>query len=226
MINNNDITNIIKESDIAFNKGDYIVALELLESTLSKDITNVETNYRIGIILTKIKEYNQAIKHFNVIIENQYKFIHLPHVLTMKGFAQSQINDFKGAKNSLIESLKYDGNNLKALSILSFIHYRAKEYDIALRIYDKILEIDPDNDNALNSKGFILIETGQNIDDGLELCKKAYEINPNSPSVLDSIGWGYYKKGDLENSALYIKRAFELMPQSKEIKAHLVKIIS
>lgn len=217
-----EINKLIQKSDKLFEQDNYIDAIEVLRSALSKDPANMETNYRLGIILNKIEKYKDAIKHFDIILsENDYKFIHHSHVLTLKGYAQSKIKDLKGAKESLTKALLYDGNNTKILAILSYIHYVAKEFDISMRIYDRILAIDENNVTALNSKGFILIETEKNIDKGLKLCKKAYEINPNFPAVLDSIGWAYYKKGEIETCLTYLKRAYELLPQNKEIKYHL-----
>ncbi|MFW5800346.1 MAG: tetratricopeptide repeat protein [Spirochaetota bacterium] len=222
----NNISLQIKESQVLFNKGDYISSLEVLQSVLKEDPTNFQINYNLAIVLIKMEEYEKAINHLDVITNNEYQFIHYNHTLILKGYTQAMMNDLKGAKKTLSLSLKYDGKNMKALSILSYIHYLAKEYDVALRIYDRILEIDSKNSTALNSKGFILIETDKNIDEGLELCKKAYKINPNSPAILDSIAWAYYKKGNIDNSLTYIKRAFELSPNNPEIKQHLKKIIS
>lgn len=219
------ISNLIKESDSAFSKGNYLSAIEFLQDSLLEDPTNMESHYRLGIILIRLEKYKDAIKHFDLIIKSEYQFLYISHVYTLKGFAQSQINDLKGAKKSLTNSLKYGGNNIFSLSILGYIHYIAKEYKVALRMYDNILNMDASNYNALNSKGYILIESDTNVDKGLEFCLKAYTINPNSPSVIDSIGWGYYKKGNLKKSTTFIKRAYEMQPNSKEIKYHLRKVI-
>ncbi len=221
-----EINELIKKSDYLSKNEDYLKAIEVLQSALSKDPSNMETNYRLGIMLNRLERYEDAIKHFDEILsEKNYKFIYHSHVLTLKGFAQSKINDLKGAKESLTQALMYDGNNTKILSILSYIHYVAKEYDVAMRVYDRILSLDKDNITALNSKGFILIESEKDIDKGLELCKKAYEINPNSPAVLDSIGWAYYKKGDVDTCMTYLKRAYEILPKNKEIKFHLRTVV-
>jgi tetratricopeptide (TPR) repeat protein len=225
MIENKKLLNIINQSDKAYNSGHYISSLELLEDALSKDPDNFEIHYRIGILLSKIEEYNKAIKHFDTILESKYQFVHYTHVLTLKGYAQTMINDLKGAKESLTKSLKYDGDNLKTLLILSFIYYKIKEYDVALRIYDRVLNIDSKNVTALNSKGYILIISKKDIEKGISLCMNAYGINPNSPAILDSLGWGYYKLDDIDKASLYIKRAYELLPQNPEIRYHLRNIL-
>jgi tetratricopeptide (TPR) repeat protein len=223
--NKKNIPKLITQSDKAYNNGDYISSMEILEKALSNDPTNIEIHYRIGILLSRMGEYKKSIKHLDTVLDSEYKYVYHPHVLTLKGFAQTQINDLKGAKESLTESLKYEGENLKTLSILSFIHYQAKEYEVSIRIYDRILLINPNHFTALNSKGYIFIETEKDIDKGIELCEKAYRINPNSPAVLDSLGWGYYKKKDWEKSTLYIKRAYEILPKNSEIRYHLRTIL-
>ncbi len=221
MIEKKNILNLINKSDKANNSGNYISSLEFLEDALSKDPENLEIHYRIGILLSRMKEYNKAINHFNTVLESKYQFVYHAHVLTLKGYAQTMINDLKGAKESLTESLRYDGENLKTLLILSFIHYKAKEYEIAIRIYERILNIDSNNFTALNSKGYVLIITEQNIQSGISLCKNAYDIDPNSPAVLDSLGWGYFKLNDIDKASLYITRAYEILPHNPEIRYHL-----
>lgn len=221
---NEDISKLIKESDIAFAKGDYIKAIELLQSSLGEDPTNMETHYRLGIILSKMEKYEDSIKHLDVILDNEYQFLHLIHVITLKGYALTKLYRFKEAKQCLTAALKYEGKDTNILSMLAFMHYKTKDYDVAERIYDKILKIDNNNFTALNSKGFMLIDTKKDIEKGLEYCRKAYDINPDSPAVLDSIGWAYYKLGEIEKSATYLKRAFEILPNNKEIKSHLRSI--
>lgn len=226
MINKNEeISSLLKEGEKAYKSQQYIHSLELFKKALDKDPDNVEISYHMGILLVKMGEYRQAVDYFDKILDSSYQFIYHVHILNLKAYALSQLNEFKSAKAVLEEVLRYNGNDIKALSILSYIHYKAKEYDVALRIYNRILKIDGNHFNTINSKGFLLIYTEKNIDKGLELCKKAYQLNPNSPAVLDSLGWGYYKKGDLDKSLTYIKRAFELLPDNREIKMHMLKIV-
>jgi Flp pilus assembly protein TadD len=51
------------------------------------------------------------------------------------------------------------------------------------------------------------------------------EIKPQNPAYLDSLGWAYYKSGDVKEARVWLKRAFDAAPNEKEIKEHL-KIVT
>ena len=55
---------------------------------------------------------------------------------------------------------------------------------------------------------------------GLRLCRKAVDARPQNPAYLDSLGWAYYKSGDLIEARTWLRRALELAPKEKEIQKH------
>ncbi len=60
----------------------------------------------------------------------------------------------------------------------------------------------------------------------MQYVKKALRLNPDHPSYLDSLGWGYYKLGNYEKAVETLKKAFELAPDAIEIKEHIRKILN
>jgi tetratricopeptide (TPR) repeat protein len=73
----------------------------------------------------------------------------------------------------------------------------------------------------LNYLGYLYIEENRKIDKAIGLIQRALEIKPGNGAYLDSLGWAYFKKGDLEKAFLNIKRASELIPMDPTIKEHL-----
>lgn len=53
---------------------------------------------------------------------------------------------------------------------------------------------------------------------------QALKLSPNNPSVLDSLGWLYFKKGEYNKSLETLKQAAEIMPDA-EIAAHLGEVM-
>jgi Flp pilus assembly protein TadD len=60
---------------------------------------------------------------------------------------------------------------------------------------------------------------------GLRLCKKAVDKKPQSPAYLDSLGWAYYKNGELLEARTWLRRAMDLSPQEKVIKEHFKALL-
>jgi tetratricopeptide (TPR) repeat protein len=48
-------------------------------------------------------------------------------------------------------------------------------------------------------------------------------MNPDSPAIIDSMGWVLYKLGDYGGARDYLERAYRL-EQDPEIAAHLVDV--
>jgi len=87
-----------------------------------------------------------------------------------------------------------------------------------------ILDQDPDNAIALNALGYTLTTRTDRYDEAYELIKKAYELAPDNPAIMDSMGWIYFKRGELEKALELLTKAHDLLPDP-EIAAHLGEVL-
>lgn len=87
-----------------------------------------------------------------------------------------------------------------------------------------ILEIDPENANALNALGFTLADHNLRLDEARSFIEQAYALNSDDPAIMDSMGWVNYRVGRLSEAESYLRKAFELMPEA-EIIGHLVEVL-
>ena len=89
----------------------------------------------------------------------------------------------------------------------------------------KTFALKKDNYNAMNTLGYILIDSEIDIDKGIELVKTALQKDPNNPARLDSIGWGYYKKGNYRLAHDFLRKAYTIAPKEQEIINHLKLVL-
>ena len=87
-----------------------------------------------------------------------------------------------------------------------------------------ILEEEPDNAIALNALGYTLTVHTERYDEAYDYIMRAYELAPDNPAIIDSVGWIYYKKGDLDQALTYLTEAYEALPDP-EIAAHLGQVL-
>jgi tetratricopeptide (TPR) repeat protein len=73
----------------------------------------------------------------------------------------------------------------------------------AIASYRDALKADPNNTYALNNLAFALADTGQDLDDALRMALSAQRLTKDDPTVDDTLGWVYLKKG-LTGSALQV----------------------
>ena len=84
-----------------------------------------------------------------------------------------------------------------------------------------IIDRDPNNATALNALGYSLANlSSSRLDEAEQLVKRALELEPDDPAIIDSYGWIMLLKGNINEAVAQLERAFELT-QDHEIAAHL-----
>jgi len=98
---------------------------------------------------------------------------------------------------------------------------RNGQFEEASGIFEKIIELSPDNDQALNYLGYMLAEEGVRLEYARGLIRRALDIEPENGAYLDSYGWVLHKLGDYREALEYLLRAYELMPDDPVIVEHI-----
>jgi tetratricopeptide (TPR) repeat protein len=95
------------------------------------------------------------------------------------------------------------------------------QYTEAAVNYQKALEIRPDNPSALNNLAYNWLEQKQHLDEAEKLLLKAYALRPKDHSILDSLAWCYYLKGDFLKAEKYAEKSVDFMPNDPITNEHL-----
>ena len=98
---------------------------------------------------------------------------------------------------------------------------RAKQWPKAEADLKKSLELYPDQPHVLNYLGYSWIDQGVNLDEGMRMIKRAVEQRADDGYIVDSLGWAYYRLGDMDEAVKHLERAVELKPEDPTINDHL-----
>ncbi len=98
---------------------------------------------------------------------------------------------------------------------------RLKEWDKAELSFKKSLELDPNRAVVLNYLGYSWVDQGINLDEGLDMIKKAVEMRPDAGFIVDSLGWAFYRLGRYKEAASELEKAIEMMPNDPVVNDHL-----
>ena len=96
--------------------------------------------------------------------------------------------------------------------------------DAAVRDLRRVLELKPDDANAMNALGYTLADRTEHHAEALELIKKAMTLKPDEPAIMDSFGWVQYRLGHLDAAEAELRTAYEKQPDA-EIAAHLGEVL-
>ncbi|MDP3694819.1 MAG: tetratricopeptide repeat protein, partial [Desulfocapsaceae bacterium] len=70
----------------------------------------------------------------------------------------------------------------------------------AIANMEKVVELQPDHIDALNYLGYTWAENNTHLEKALEYIKKAIALKPDNGYILDSLGWVYFRMGELEKA--------------------------
>ena len=98
--------------------------------------------------------------------------------------------------------------------------YKKADEDLLLS-----LRINPDDAYVLNYLAYSWLERDYQIDEAIEMLKKAYALRSNDPYIIDSIGWAFYLIDNYTEAEKHLKRAVELMPEDPTVNDHYGDIL-
>jgi tetratricopeptide (TPR) repeat protein len=86
---------------------------------------------------------------------------------------------------------------------------------------EAILAREPRNVEALNFAGFVAADHVQDLPRAIKRLQAAMALSPGTGGVVDSLGWAYFKAGDLTHAGAFLEQAGRLEPGDPEILSHL-----
>jgi tetratricopeptide (TPR) repeat protein len=98
---------------------------------------------------------------------------------------------------------------------------RLKDWPQAEADLKKALELSPDESPVLNYLGYTWVDQSQNLKTAMDYIRKAVKLKPDDGYYIDSLGWAYYRLGNIQSAVEHLERAVELKPDDPVINDHL-----
>lgn len=155
--------------------------------------------------------FEQALKHF-------------PDDATLWAFYGNNLQQqemYEPAIAAFRKTLELDSTNRTALAGLPVIYESLKMYARCDSVYELAVKRLPDNALILNNFGYSLSERNIRLQEALKMAQKAVSIEPENAAYLDTIGWIYFKLGQLKKAAEYIRKAVDSGEASAVVLEHL-----
>jgi len=106
----------------------------------------------------------------------------------------------------------------------AFLYERMDRVDDSLRELEALLKENPDDPVALNALGYTLADRTDRYEEAYGYIKRAYDLAPDNPAIVDSMGWVEYRMGRNEAAIEHLRRAWTLS-RDPEIAAHLGEVL-
>jgi tetratricopeptide (TPR) repeat protein len=104
------------------------------------------------------------------------------------------------------------------------MYERMKNFPAAEAEFRKVLDMNPDNDAALNYLGYMLADRNVRLEEARDMISKAVAHEPNSGAYLDSLGWVYFRLNKLPEAEDKLREALRYMSRDPTVHDHLAEV--
>jgi tetratricopeptide (TPR) repeat protein len=101
---------------------------------------------------------------------------------------------------------------------------RIDKLDVMEADLRKVIKMKPDYAHAYNALGYTLAEKTDRLVEARDLIEKAYKLAPEDPFIEDSLGWVFYRMGQVNVALKHLQTAYSNRPDP-EIAAHLGEVL-
>jgi len=194
---------------------------EVLEDSQEK----VELDYHIGLTLTKLRKYDEALLHLEQVVNSHNSVLHIFQSRMILGYIYSITKRYRLAEFEFNKLIEEGAQSPQIYASLGYINFAQNKIEQSVKFYKKSIKIDSNYPNAINSLGFIYADKGIDPAEAIILCKKAVNIKPENAAYIDSLGWAFYNNNQFSEARSYLRKALDLAPGNKEIASHMKKIL-
>ncbi|MDR0400404.1 MAG: tetratricopeptide repeat protein [Treponema sp.] len=181
---------------------------------------NAELSYYLGLCHTKLAHYEDALLYLDQVISTGQNVLRSYQCRMMLAYIYMVTRKTKMAEFELTRLQKSGFESVQLYTTLAYASWAQQNVKAAVAYYERALDMDGNNTTALNGLGYILVETNSDLIRGLRLCRRAVDKKPQNAAYLDSLGWAYFKTGEVLAARTWLRRAIDLAPREKEIRDH------
>lgn len=204
---------------------DFQSAVRLCETRLEKNPEEAFTLNLLGSVYLAQKEFDRAVTYFKKAIEVNPEwgmpYNNLAKVYLVQNKKDSAVTELKAA-------LAQDKANTFAWQLLGQIYESDKDYANAAQLYKEAFTAVPTLWAAANNYAFIQSEffnDTADLTEALTHARNALKLKPGEPIILDTLGWVYYRMGNLAQAHEELKKALDKTPDNPVVNYHLGMVL-
>lgn len=177
---------------------------------------------RVANLLLNEQRINETATHFELERATHAEAIIQLYLIEAEALANHQHVDSAWLRiNQALKQMPEDSSLLYTRAMIADKRNDLAQLETDLRL---IIERNPNNAMALNALGYTLADRTDRLDEARQLIEKAHQIEPNDAAITDSLGWVYYRLGDLATAERLLREAYNAFPDA-EVAAHLGEVL-
>jgi len=201
-------------------------AIDVYRQALQLEPPDPELHVRWGIVLAQQEKWEQAMAQYQQAVAlDSLRTDALLHW----GIALEQQERWEEAIEKLSRAAELDEADPHVLFYLGACFEQASRqlddegyFARAVEAFERLLELDPDDAYTLNYLGYMYADKGVNLEEAVALLSKAVALEPDNSAFLDSMGWAYFRLGELDQAEGYLNKALQALEEEYEAEEKAV----
>lgn len=187
------------------------------------DRNNAQSYLGLGICCKHLNNYAKAIKYLNIAAELDENCFDIFFEL---GICHQLEGNPCGAIKNFIRAIQINPDNPQAILQLGISHELCEEYDLAMMIYNKLIENSRGFLKAYEHKSTLLMKLGK-YKEASTVLNQVIMLNPDYYKAYAGIGVCFEKIGKITDARRYYRKFLKFKPMSEQagfIKDRLYKL--
>lgn len=183
-----------------------------------------DARLRIADMLGKSGRFEEANNYLKSMLKGSQSHASLVRIYLAQGDLLRSVERYGEAIEVYDTALEVVPGNNDLLYARALTAENIDRLDILEADLRAILKTEPDNAHALNALGFTLADRTERYEEAYQLIKRALEIMPEDPAIIDSYGWVNYRLGNYDEAIRLLRSALSRY-EDTEIAAHLGEVL-
>lgn len=222
---------LVQLAGVSEQQNDAEGAIELYRRIPDTSPLRRVSQLQLGLNLADLDRRDEAIRQLQALVDENPE--DMRGYLALGGVYASK-EDYAGAAKvydkavERLEAKKFSMPKDPRMAANWNIYYqrgiayeRLKQWPKAEPNFRKALELFPNQPQVMNYLGYSWIDMNMNLEEGMDLIRKAVELRPSDGYIVDSLGWAHYRLGEYEEAVRELERAVSLKPDDPVLNDHL-----
>lgn len=184
--------------------------------------------HELGICYFTLRNFRQSSQYLAELIEIYSDYVEIAGVMALQVLCLIEDEEYRAAEDILKDRLQKYPNDVRLLSMRAHVEEKTGRADESIATHRRVLDVEPENINSLNSLGYLLAVHGKNDadrDEAFRYLGRVLQREPNHPAYLDSFGVLLARKGDQGRARKALMKALQRAPENQEILEHIRELL-
>jgi tetratricopeptide (TPR) repeat protein len=193
-----------------FNERKYEEALPYFEKAVIIDPENSDGYNERGMCYLQVGEKEKAAEDFKTVIKFDEKGENITVRLNLASIYFKN-KDYDSATPLYSEVLKFQPDNVLAISKLALIYQEKGDSEKAIQLYEKVIDTKKDDPDLWFNLGILYFQMDR-FDEAIKSFNKVVEINPDDVESLMNLVNSLWKAEMFKEAVPYLEKVVEIQP--------------